>query len=133
MRFPRATRRTIYVRSLRAGERVMASVCHYLTTKLRLTANPSKSAVARPAERSFLGFSLSNDGRERRIAQNALSRFKQWVRELTRRTRSVSLEQLIEPLARYLIGWRGYFGFCQTPRVVSALDARIRRRLRMYL
>lgn len=123
----------IYVRSRRAGERVMASVCQYLATKLRLTVNPSKSAVARPAERQFLGFSLSNDGRERRIAPNALSRFKQRVRELTRRTRGVSLEQLIKPLARYLIGWRGYFGFCQTPRVLSALDARIRRRLRMYL
>jgi RNA-directed DNA polymerase len=123
----------IYVRSRRAGERVMASVCQYLSTKLRLTVNRSKSAVARPAERSFLGFSLSNDGRERHIATHALSRFKQRVRELTCRTRGVSLAQLIEPLARYLIGWRSYFGFCQTPRVLSALDARIRRRLRMYL
>ncbi len=123
----------IYVRSLRAGERVMASVCQYLTTKLRLTVNRSKSAVARPAQRTFLGFSLSNDGRERHIAPHALSRFKQRVRELTRRTRGVSLAQLITPLARYLIGWRSYFGFCQTPRVLSALDARIRRRLRMYL
>jgi RNA-directed DNA polymerase len=123
----------IYVRSRRAGERVMASVCQYLTTKLRLTVNSSKSAVARPAERAFLGFSLSNDGSERRIAPDALSRFRQRVRELTRRTRGVSLEQLIRPLARYLIGWRGYFGFCQTPQVLSVLDARIRRRLRMYL
>ena len=123
----------IYVRSRRAGERVMASVCQYLATKLRLTVNPSKSAVARPAERAFLGFSLSNDGRERRIAPHALSRFKQRVRELTRRTRGVSLTQLIKPLARYLIGWRGYFGFCQTPFVLLVLDARIRRRLRMYL
>jgi RNA-directed DNA polymerase len=111
----------------------MASVCHYLATKLRLAVNLSKSAVARPAERAFLGFSISNDGRERRIAPHALSRFRQRVRELTRRTRGVSLEQLIRPLARYLIGWRGYFGFCQTPQVLSALDARIRRRLRMYL
>ena len=123
----------IYVRSRRAGERVMANVCHFLTTKLRLKVNESKSAVARPEERKFLGFSIANDGSERRIAPKALERFKVRVRELTRRTRGVSLPQLIEPLARYLIGWRGYFGFCQTPRVLSNLDAWIRRRLRMYL
>ena len=123
----------IYVRSRRAGERVMASVCRFLTTKLRLKVNESKSAVARPAERKFLGFSISNDGSERRIAPKALERFKTRVRELTCRTRGVSVDQLIKPLARYLIGWRGYFGFCQTPGVLSILDAWIRRRLRMYL
>ena len=63
----------------------------------------------------------------------ALQKFKARVRELTCRTRGVSLTKLIEPLARYLIGWRGYYGFCQTPRVLSNLDAWIRRRLRMYL
>ena len=123
----------IYVRSRRAGERVMASVCRFLTTQLRLKVNESKSAVARPAERKFLGFSISNDGSERRIAPKALERFKTRVRELTCRTRGVSVGQLIKPLARYLIGWRGYFGFCQTPRVLSNLDAWIRRRLRMYI
>ena len=123
----------IYVRSLRAGERVMASVCRFLTVKLRLKVNESKSAVAQPEERKFLGFTISNDGSERRIAAKALDRFKARVRELTCRTRGVSVDQLIEPLARYLIGWRGYFGFCQTPRVLSTLDARIRRRLRMYI
>jgi RNA-directed DNA polymerase len=123
----------IYVRSRRAGERVMASVCRFLTTQLRLKVNESKSAVARPAERKFLGFSISNDGSERRIAPKALERFKTRVRELTSRTRGVSVDQLIKPLARYLIGWRGYFGFCQTPQVLSTLDAWIRRRLRMYI
>ena len=123
----------IYVRSRRAGERVMASVCRFLTTKLRLKVNESKSAVARPAERKFLGFSISNDGSERRIAPKALDRFKTRVRELTYRTRGVSVDQLIKSLARYLIGWRGYYGFCQTPRVLSTLDAWIRRRLRMYI
>ncbi|MGI9488223.1 MAG: group II intron maturase-specific domain-containing protein, partial [Geminicoccaceae bacterium] len=77
--------------------------------------------------------SLSNDGSERRIAPKALARFKKRVRDLTRRTKGVSLSQLIEKLASYLIGWRGYFGFCQTPRVLSNLDASIRRRLRSYL
>jgi RNA-directed DNA polymerase len=123
----------IYVRSRRAGDRVMASACHFLTTRLRLKVNESKSAVARPEERKFLGFSISNDGRERRLAPKSLDRFKTRVRELTRRTRGASIEQLIEPLARYLIGWRGYFSFCQTPRVLWNLDAWIRRRLRLYL
>jgi RNA-directed DNA polymerase len=123
----------VYVCSRRAGERVMASVRRFLTSKLRLKVNESKSAVARPEERKFLGFTISNDGSERQIAAKALDRFRARVRELTCRTRGVSVDQLIEPLARYLIGWRGYFGFCQTPRVLTNLDARIRRRLRMYI
>jgi RNA-directed DNA polymerase len=123
----------IYVRSRRAGMRVMESICRFLSTKLRLKVNESKSAVARPEERKFLGFSISNDGSERRIAPKALDRFKRQVRERTRRTRGVSLPELIGKLAPYLIGWRGYFGFCQRPRVLSNLDAWIRRRLRMYL
>src|SRR6266581_2940735 len=109
----------IYVRSRRAGERVMA--------------NEAKSAVAQPEERKFLGFSISNDGSERRIAPKALDKFKTQVREMTRRTRGISLPQLIEELTPYLIGWRGYFGFCQTPRVLTNLEAWIRRRLRSSL
>jgi RNA-directed DNA polymerase len=123
----------IYVRSRRAGERVMASICRFLTKKLRLKVNESKSAVARPEERKFLGFSISNDGSERRIAPQALDRFKTRLREFTRRTRGVSWPVLIAKLAPYLIGWRGYFALCQTPRVLSNLDAWIRRRLRMFL
>jgi len=123
----------IYVRSQRAGERVMASVCRFLTERLRLKVNESKSAVACPEERKFLGFTISNDGSERRISAKALDKFKNRIRELTQRTRGVSLAKLVEPLARYLTGWRGYFGFCQTPRVLSNLDAWIRRRLRMNL
>ena len=123
----------IYVRSHRAGERVMATACRFLTERLRLKVNESKSAVALPEERKFLGFTISNDGSERRVSAKALDKFKTRIRELTQRTRGVSLSKLVEPLARYLIGWRGYFGFCQTPRVLSNLDAWIRRRLRMYL
>jgi RNA-directed DNA polymerase len=123
----------IYVRSPRAGKRVMASVSRFLTQKLRLKVNQAKSAVARPEERKFLGFSISNDGSERRIAPQALAKFKARTRDLTCRTRGLSLEQVIEELTPYLIGWRGYFGFCQTPRVLTNLEARIRRRLRMYL
>src|SRR6202047_2207896 len=123
----------IYVRSRRAGERVMASVSRFLTQKLRLTVNETKSAVARPEERKFLGFSISNDGSERRIASKALDKFKTQIRDMTRRTRGIALQQLIEDLTPYLIGWRGYFGFCQTPRVLTNLEAWIRRRLRSYL
>ena len=123
----------IYVRSRRAGERVMASVSRFLTNKLRLKVNEAKSAVARPEERKFLGFSIANDGSERRIAPKALAKFKAQIRDMTRRTRGISLPQMVEDLAPYLLGWRGYFGFCQTPRVLTNLEAWIRRRLRSYL
>jgi RNA-directed DNA polymerase len=123
----------IYVRSRRAGERVMASVSRFLAKKLSLKVNEAKSAVARPEERKFLGFSISNDGSERRIAPKALGKFKALIRDMTRRTRGTSLAQLIKELKPYLIGWRGYFGFCQTPRVLTHLEAWVRRRLRMYL
>jgi RNA-directed DNA polymerase len=123
----------IYVRSRRAGERVMASVSRFLTQKLKLRVNEAKSAVARPEERKFLGFSISNDGSERRIAPKALERFQMQIRAFTRRTRGNSLPQIVELLRPYLIGWRSYFGFCQTPVVLTNLEAWIRRRLRMYL
>src|SRR5271157_153408 len=133
VRSPRATHRNIYVRSRRAGERVMASVSRFLTNRLRLKVNEAKSAVARPEERKFLGFSISNDGSERRIAPKALDTFKGRIRDMTRRTRGFSLQQLIKGLKPYIVGWRGYFGFCQTPRVLTNLEAWIRRRLRLYL
>jgi RNA-directed DNA polymerase len=123
----------IYVRSRRAGERVMVSISRFLTVKLKLKVNETKSAVACPEERKFLGFSIANDGSERRIAPKALDKFKMRIRELTRRTRGLSLPQVVKELQPYLIGWRSYFGFCQTPRVLAHLDAWIRRRLRMYL
>src|SRR5262245_14333013 len=134
VQLPRATRRNIYVRSRRSGERVMASACRFLTTRLQLKVNESKSAVARSGERKFLGFTISNDAEPtRQIAAKALQKFQDRIRELTSRTLGVSVPQLITPLARYLIGWRSYFGFCQTPIVVRNLDAWIRRRLRMYI
>jgi RNA-directed DNA polymerase len=111
-----------------------ASACRFLTTRHRLKVNESKSAVARSGERKFLGFTISNDPEPtRQIAAKALEKFKDRVRELTRRALGVSLPQLVAPRTRYLIGWRGYFGFCQTPIVLRNLDAWIRRRLRMYI
>ena len=79
----------------------------------RLKVNEAKSAVARPEERKFLGFSISNDGSERRIAPKALDKFKGQIRDMTRRTRGFGLQQLIKELKPYILGWRGYFGFCQ--------------------
>jgi len=124
----------VYVRSKRAGERVMASLTAFIARRLKLAVNAQKSAVARPAERKFLGFSLTNDLQpKRRIAPKALQRFKLRVRELTRRTRGISLEQMVRELALYLRGWHGYFGFCQTPSVLQHLDKWLRRRLRSVL
>jgi RNA-directed DNA polymerase len=101
----------VYVRSRRAGERVMESITRFITAKLKLKVNQQKSAVARPWERKFLGFSFTNAGvPKRRIAPKAVDRFKGRVRELTRRTRGVSTERMAEELTRYLRGWVGYFG-----------------------
>jgi len=121
----------IYVRSRRAGERVMASVQGFLGRHLKLKVNSEKSAVALPVRRKFLGFSFTY-GKEprRRIAPQAIVRFKARVRELTRRTKGASLARIVEDLSRYLIGWRGYFGVCETPSVLQGLDRWIRRRLR---
>jgi RNA-directed DNA polymerase len=121
----------IYVRSQKAGERVMAGIEKFLAKRLKLKVNKAKSAVAKPSVRKFLGFSFTS-GKEprRRIAPQAIARFKARVRELTRRNCGKSLAQTIKELSTYLIGWRGYFGFCQTPSVLRALDEWIRRRVR---
>ncbi len=106
----------IYVRSQRAGQRVMNSVTSFLARRLQLKVNETKSAVARPVERKFLGFSFStNKEPKRRIAPKALLRCKQKIRELTQRTRGISLKQMTKELAAYLRGWKSYFGYCQTP------------------
>jgi RNA-directed DNA polymerase len=124
----------VYVRSRRAGERVMASITRFITTKLKLKVNEQKSAVARPWERKFLGFSFtSNREPKRRIAPKAVLRFKEKVRELTRRTRGVSVEKMAEELGRYLRGWIGYFGQNQTPSVLENLEKWVRRRLRSVI
>jgi RNA-directed DNA polymerase len=121
----------VYVRSRRAGERVMASITRFITTKLKLKVNQQRSAVARPWERKFLGFSFtSNREPKRRVAPKAVVRFKEKVRELTRRTRGVSTERMAEDLSRYLRGWIGYFGKCQTPSVLEDLEKWFRRRQR---
>jgi RNA-directed DNA polymerase len=124
----------IYVRSERAGHRVMESVTRFITTQLKLTVNASKSAVARPQERKFLGFSFTAGPEVKRtIAPKAIDRFKARIREITRRAKGVSIETTIEELAPYMRGWRTYFGFCETPEALVYLTRWIRLRLRAAL
>jgi RNA-directed DNA polymerase len=124
----------LYVRSERAGQRVMGSVTRFITQKLKLKVNETKSAVARPQRRKFLGFSFRTGSQVQRvIAPKALDRFKQRIREITRRAKSVSLETTMEELAPYMRGWRSYFGFCETPEVLITLTRWVRLRLRAAL
>jgi RNA-directed DNA polymerase len=91
------------------GERVMTSVTRFLTRRLKLKVNEAKSAVARPEERTFLGFSLSSSEEpKRRIAPKVLLRCKHRIGELTQRTRGISLEQMLKELAAYLRGGKSY-------------------------
>src|SRR5256884_1024860 len=124
----------IYVHSQRAGQRVMESITRFITQKLKLKVNETKSAVARPQERKLLGFSFSTGPEiKRMIAPKALDRFKQRIREITRKAKGVSIEKTIEELASYMRGWRGYFGFCETPVVLEYLTRWVRLRLRAAL
>ena len=124
----------IYVRSVRAGARVMASISRFITQRLKLQVNRSKSAVDHPWNRSFLGLSFTGGKlpKRRKIAPKALARFKARVKALTRRNQGRSLRQVITILSEYLRGWIGYFGFCQTPAVLRDLDSWIRHRLRCF-
>ncbi len=124
----------IYVRSEQAGQRVMESIKRFITKKLKLKVNEAKSAVARPQERKFLGFSFSAGPEVKRvIAPKALERFKARIREITRQAKSVGMRTTMETLAPYLRGWRSYFGFCETPKVLIQLTRWVRRRLRAAL
>jgi RNA-directed DNA polymerase len=121
----------IYVGSERAGQRVMESITRFITHRLKLKVNQAKSAVARPGQRKFLGFSFTGEREpRRRIAPKAIARFKQRIREQTRRTRGISLRQMVKDIATYLRGWLGYFADCQTPSVLQGLETWLRRRLR---
>jgi RNA-directed DNA polymerase len=120
----------VYVRSEKAGQRVMESLTRFIERRLKLQVNAEKSAVAQPWRRSFLGFTVRNDRTFRRcIADKAIARFKHRVRALTGRHRGITLERMIRELVPYLRGWAGYFGFSQW-RELASLDGWIRRRLR---
>jgi RNA-directed DNA polymerase len=122
----------IYVKSRRAGNRVMDSLTRFISHRLKLRVNKAKSAADVPQRRTFLGFTFTA-GRlpnRRKIAPEALKRFKVRIRRLTRRNWSISLEERVRRLKVYLTGWRGYFGYCETASVLRDLDSWIRRRLR---
>lgn len=123
----------VYVRSRRAGERVMEHL-RALYAKLRLKVNEDKSAVARVWDRKFLGYSFwVAKGREvkRRVAPKALDGFKERIRQITSRNGGRSLEKVVKELRLYLIGWKNYFRLADTPGVFRDLDQWIARRLRM--
>ena len=130
--WPMADDANVYVRSRRAGERVMA-LLRRLYGKLKLTVNEAKSAVASVFGRKFLGYSLwVARGQEvkRRVADKPLATFKQRVRQLTRRSGGRSMQQVVDGLRPYLLGWKAYFGLAQTPGVWRELDEGLRHRLR---
>jgi RNA-directed DNA polymerase len=126
----------IYVRSERAGQRVMASITDFIERRLRLKVNASKSAVARPEERHFLGFSLRREPREGSVEVSLSKRSKERiaakVRELTPRSWGSTLKSCISRINTYATGWVGFFGICtaQVEMTLRSLDAHIRRRLR---
>jgi group II intron reverse transcriptase/maturase len=122
----------VYVRSRRAGERVMG-LLRRLYSGLRLRVNESKSAVDRPQNRKLLGYSFWDAGNKqvkRKVAPKALNAMKDRVRELTRPTRSQSIARVAEDLRSYLTGWKNYFRLADTPKVFATLDEWIRHRLR---
>ena len=123
----------IYVRSKRAGERIMKSITTFIERKLKLKVNHEKSAVDRPWKRKFLGFTFTPHRKEPkvRISNQSIQRFKQRIREITSRKWSISMKDRLEKLNRYLIGWLGYYQLADTPSVLAKLDGWIRRRLRM--
>jgi RNA-directed DNA polymerase len=124
----------IYVKTPRAGERVMRSISSFITRRLKLKVNQEKSAVDRPSRRKFLGYSFMNSKEPRlRISPRSISRFKDRIRGITKRKRGISLSRMIKELTEYIRGWMGYYRYCQTPSVLKELDSWIRRKIRCYI
>ena len=122
----------IYVRSQRAGERVLHSIKRYLGNTLKLTINEAKSAVDRPWRRSFLGFTMSPKDKRLKVSEKALNAFKQKVRRLSRRTRGRTIYTIIAELRKYIQGWKAYFQLAEVTSPLRDIDKWIRRRLRSY-
>jgi RNA-directed DNA polymerase len=122
----------IYVKSKRAGLRVLKSISRYLEKHLKLSVNEAKSAVDRPWRRQFLGFTVSWK-LNRRISEKAIKRFKDRIREITRRVRGRRIEAIVKELRRYMLGWKAYFDFTQVRYILRELDSWVKRRLRCYL
>jgi group II intron reverse transcriptase/maturase len=123
----------ILARSKRAGERVMASVTRYVSDTLRLTVNLLKSAVDRPMNRKFLGFTVSRNGKKLKVADQAIDKLKDRIRELTRRTRGNTIGKIVAELRETLLGWKAYFGIAEVLSPLREIDKWVRRKLRCYL
>lgn len=123
----------IMVKSKTAGERVMASVTRFVSDTLRLTVNPLKSAVDRPAKRKFLGFTVSRNGARLKVADKAIDKLKDRIRELTRRTRGHRLADIVAELRITLLGWKAYFGITEVLSPLRDIDKWLRRKLRCYI
>ena len=130
-KFPRVTRRNIYVGSKAAGDRVYDRVTGFLEKKLRLTVNVTKSTVDRPWNRKFLGYSMTS-GKVARLKPSLanIERLKDSIRELGRRVKGSKLERVIVELTTKLRGWNNYFKLSDVKTVFEELDSWIRRRLR---
>jgi len=122
----------IFVKSKRGGERIMLTVTRYLRDSLRLTVNAQKSAVDRPRNRKFLGFTVSRDGARIKVADMAIEKLKAAVRDLTRRTRGRRLIDIVQELKTALTGWKAYFGIAEVLSPLREIDKWVRRRLRCY-
>jgi RNA-directed DNA polymerase len=123
---------SIYVRSERAGRRVLQSISDYLSRKLKLSVNQSKSRVEKPRRCSLLGFSIGKAGRVF-VSDKSIRRLKDRIRELTARNRGRRIEQIVQEVADYLRGWRQYFNYAHNKQMFRELTAWIKRRLRCYL
>jgi group II intron reverse transcriptase/maturase len=124
----------VYVRSERAGVRVMNSIERFLHNRLKLKVNRQKSAVARPQARQFLGFSFTSvRWLKIKPSAKALKSVEHRIRKITRRSRGISLSQVIKELNTYLKGWLGYYKLVETPTTFRDLDSWIRRRLRCFM
>ncbi|PJE79999.1 Group II intron-encoded protein LtrA [invertebrate metagenome] len=123
----------VFVSSKTAGERVMKSLQHFIGESLRLTVNTQKSAVGRPWERQFLGFTFSRRGLKVKVSDKALVKLKATVKGLSRRTRGHSINQIIAELRKSLLGWKAYFDIAEILSPLRDLDKWIRRRLRSYI
>ena len=124
----------IYVKSVRAGQRVLTSATRFWERRLKLTVNAAKSAVDRPWRRTFLGFTLTTRRPyRRRVSDKALKALKDEIRQRTCRTRGVALPRVVQDLQRYLNGWYAYFRVAEAQSSFKELDSWVRRRLRCYV
>ena len=122
----------IYVKSKRAGLRVLRSISRFLSSHLKLSVNEAKSAVDRPWRRQFLGFTFSSR-LNRRISSKSIKRFKNRIREITCRVRGRRIKVIVKELSRFMLGWQGYFNFTEVRYILRELDSWVKRRLRCYL